>query len=305
MRGLNPFFFKELKAGSLTPLLDCVKNDNTLDLEIRENYFNIYYRGGNVLKVNDSGKSGFQFHFEKKYLTNHPFLVPQDLVNLQIKLDWNKYIPLAKQAMDYYFTKHTKHEREFQQLVVRENNNSTIANGTDYFIIDIEYDNHANSRFDLIAIEWPSRASERKLAKKFVPKLVIIEMKYGDGAVKGNAGMIKHWNDFFQFVSDPVIKASFKDEMKTIFEQKRELGLIPCLSSSGNSNPISSFSNEIEFAFLIVNHDPESTKLNNEMSTLGNCNAKFIVSNFMGYGIFSHSIFDLSGFKLRYANQFS
>jgi len=59
--------------------------------------------------------------------------------------------------------------------VVRENNYSSISNGTDYFIIDIEYDNHAHARFDLVAVEWPSKASHRKLAKDYKPKLVVIE----------------------------------------------------------------------------------------------------------------------------------
>jgi len=150
MRGLSSYFFNELKTGSLILLLDYVHNDNTLDLEIRDNYINIYYRGGNVLRVKYKRNSGFLFHFDEKYLKKHPFIIPSTLENLENKQDWDNFFPLAKQAMDYYITKNTKQEREFQQLVVRENNNSSIANGTDYFIIDIEYDNHADARFDLI-----------------------------------------------------------------------------------------------------------------------------------------------------------
>ncbi len=93
--------------------------------------------------------------------------------------NWNEYFPEAKQVMDIYFSNHMHEEREFQQLAVRENNYSSIANGTDYFIIDIEYDNHKNARFDLIAAEWPSKGSIRKLQKGFKPNLLIIEMKYG------------------------------------------------------------------------------------------------------------------------------
>ena len=305
MRALSPYFFGELKAGTLTPLLDYVKADNTLDLEVRKNYINIYYRGGNILDVRYTKKSGFRFHFEDKYVKTHPFLLPATINKYKTHLSWNDYFPLAKQAMDYYFTKHTKQEREFQQLVVRENNNSSIANGTDYFIIDIEYDNSDKSRFDLIAIEWPSKGSTRKAPKHFTPKLLIIEMKYGDHALSGGAGMKKHWGDFHRFITNPTAKANFKKEMLDLFSQKRELGLIPCLSSAKNKNPILKFDDKIELAFLITNHDPESKKLKNELASLGKVPTKIIASTFMGYGIYNQSVYGLNKFKKKFVNQIS
>jgi len=107
--------------------------------------------------------------------------------------DWDLYFPKMKQRW-ILFSKHRKEEREYQQLVVRENNYSSISNGTDYFIIDIEYDNHAHARFDLVAVEWPSKASHRNWLR-IQAKLVVIEMKYGDGALTGTAGMKKHLSD--------------------------------------------------------------------------------------------------------------
>lgn len=302
MRLLDPTFFKELKAGSLTPLLEYVIADNTLDLEIRKNYINIYYRGGNILDVKMK-KSGFLFHFEEKYFKKDP-LIKADIDKYKIARDWNKFFPIAKQAMDIYFTTHTKQEREYQQLVIRENNNSSIANGTDYFIIDIEYDNSDKSRFDLIAIEWPSVGSLRKAPIHFTPKLLIIEMKYGDHALSGGAGMLKHWADFHRFISNPIANAKFKIEMLNLFSQKRQLGLIPCLPPEQNRNPILKFDDTIELAFLITNHDPASTKLKTELSSLGAVPAKFITSNFMGYGIYNESVYTLVDFKARFKNQF-
>ncbi len=209
-----------------------------------------------------------------------------------------------KQYMDFYFSKYRKEEREYQQLVVRENNYSSIANGTDYFIIDIEYDNHANARFDLVAVEWPSKSSHRKLSKDYKPKLVIIEMKYGDRALSGTAGMKKHYDDFVSFVSNESVLNDFKNEILNVFRQKRELGLIPCLSLSGNSNQITQFADAPELAFLIANHDPASTKLKTELATCGDISAKFITSNFMGYGIYNECIFELEEFYKKHTNQF-
>lgn len=302
MRGLSAFFYNELKGGALKPLLDYVLADNTLDLEIRNNYINVYYRGGNILDVKVK-KSIFQFHFEDKYLKKHPFILSSTLNKYKALLDWNNFFPIAKQAMDFYFTKTMKQEREFQQLVVRENNNSSIANGTDYFIIDIEYDNHANARFDLIAIEWQSDRTYRKLSKNVKPpKLVVIEMKYGDGSFKGSAGIHKHITDFDTFKSKPTEVKDFKEEMLFVFKQKRDLGLIPCLSGADktNANAVKEFDSEIEMIFLIANHNPASKILLNELSILRNPNCKFITSNFMGYGLYIENAFDYHTFAERY-----
>ena len=291
----------DLKSGKLKEILLYVHRDDTLDMEIRENAVNIYYRGGNVLGINENGNNTYAFWFDLNYRSSHNAV----LNNYLADLNWEQYFPVMKQSMDYYFTNIKRNEeKEYQQLVVRENNYSSIANGTDYFIIDIEYDNHANARFDLVAVEWPSSSSHRKLSKEFKPKLVVIEMKYGDGSLSGTAGMKKHLDDFNLFISDSSAFQYFKEEMLGIFSQKRELGLIPCLSAAENSNPIIEFAPTVELAFLIANHDPASTKLKTELASCGAISAKFITSNFMGYGIYNESIFDIKDFYKKHSNQF-
>jgi hypothetical protein len=295
MRHLSENFIKDLKESQLNSILEYLHMDDTLDLEIRENYINIYYRGGNILKISET-KSRYLFHFEKKYLKNS--VVSEQLINNHIaNQDWFNYIPLAKQAMDFYFSKHKNEEKEFQQLVVRENNNSTIANGTDYFIIDIEYDNHENARFDLIAVEWPSEASKRKLAKNFKPKLAVIEMKFGDGAIKGKAGIRKHIIDFKAFRSNVVKFNDFKNEMVKVFNQKRDLGLIPPLSGIANKNQVTEFEKDIDLIFLIANHDPASKILYDQIKGIQCNNIKFITADFMGYGLYMDNLFDCSNFS--------
>ncbi|MEI6142284.1 MAG: hypothetical protein WCP85_23625 [Mariniphaga sp.] len=299
-RSLSNTFISDLKSDQLNEILLYVQKDHTLDLEIRDNIVNIYYRGGNILRISEKGNNSYFFEFDRNYLSSHNVI----LDNYLSAKNWKQYFPFMKQSMDHYFLNNRKEEREFQQLVVRENNYSSIANGTDYFIIDIEYDNHANARFDLVAVEWPSSSSHRKLSNYFKPKLVVIEMKYGDRALSGTAGMKKHLDDFNLFISDSSAVLDFKSEMISIFSQKRELGLIPCLSSEENSNPIKEFADDIELAFLIANHDPASTKLKTELSSCGAISAKFITSNFMGYGIYKESIFDIKEFYNKHSSQF-
>src|ERR1035437_7434973 len=141
-RKLSANFMSDLLTGSLKSILDLVKTDHTLEFNIRDNYVNIYYRGGNVLKIIEKSPHTYDFWFDQKYQKSRPSL---EIVNLQTYLqirDWLTFFPFAKQAMDFYFADKQSEEREFAQLVVRDNNYSGIANGTDYFIIDYEYDNH-------------------------------------------------------------------------------------------------------------------------------------------------------------------
>ena len=50
-RGLSETFMKDLSQGHLKPILDLAIRDHTLCLQIRNDYINIYYRGGNILKL--------------------------------------------------------------------------------------------------------------------------------------------------------------------------------------------------------------------------------------------------------------
>jgi len=303
MRKLSNHFMNELLKGSLCQLLTYVKDDNTLDLEIREDYINIYYRGGNILKVDNYKNSSFSYKFDEGYLKGCGFISYNSLIGLIDNKEWNNYFPLAKQVMDLFITKNPQEEREFQQLVVRENNYSSIANGTDYFIIDIEYNNHKNARFDLVSVEWPSKASERKLQAKFKPKLTVIEMKYGDGALRGEAGLLKHCRDWNKFwLNQPDVK-SFKDEMVIALRQKRELGLIPDIAKNKNSNQITEFSDEINYIFLITNHDPASTILRTELNKLHDYNIRLTATTFLGYGLYNENIFNLNDFTRRFVKQ--
>lgn len=285
-------FIYDLLEGKLKGLLRYIKNDNSLDIEIRENYINIYYRGGNALKVTETNANNHDFYYDRNYLSIASFLLKDTIDAYKSNSDWNSYFPAVKQAMDFYFTTYCKEEREYQQHVVRENNYSSIANSTDYFIVDIEYDNRKNARFDIVAIEWQSKTTMRKLMKGYKPKLVVIEMKYGDRSFRGSAGISKHITDFNKFIANPQTVVEFKEEMLGIFRQKRQLGLIPCLSGDQNSNVVTEFSDEIEMMFLIANHDPTSSILQIELNSLDNHNVKFITSNFTGFGLFKENVFD-------------
>ena len=69
MRELSVSFFNDLMDdnGLLHTIRERVKTDDTLLLAIRDGYINIYYRGGNILRIQEQGKGVCQAFFDKQY----------------------------------------------------------------------------------------------------------------------------------------------------------------------------------------------------------------------------------------------
>jgi hypothetical protein len=127
MRELSKDFLDGLKStnGLLHPILERVRQDDTLMLAIRGNYINIYYRGGNILRVNEQGKDTYQSAFDDQY-NKFGKTIPKLPTVIKHQDDARKWVdafPHLKEIMDFFFSKKNKPEREFQQLVARENNN--------------------------------------------------------------------------------------------------------------------------------------------------------------------------------------
>lgn len=311
-RGLQDNFMSSLKDGLLNPLLERIKKDFTLDLQIRKNYINIYYRGGNILKVESDSEVVYIPHFEEKYykrMTKTKSIqviesLPQKLKSKNEVTAWVEAIPFLKEVMDIYFSTKSQNEREFQQLIVRENNFDSIEKGTDYYICDIEYKEKGaknSGRFDMLAVKWKSTASNRKKTKDL--GIAFIEVKYGDGSLNGKSGIVKHIKDMNDFLGDENNLKNIKEEMKCIFNQKKELGLIKArnnIDEIGSGKP--------EYIFIIANHDPESKKLKKALDEIkklkyDNFDLKFAVSNFLGYGLFEENVYSLEEFRDRFSSQ--
>ena len=296
-RGLSEEFMKALKEGGvLNPLLKKVKRDNALCLQIRNNYINVYYKGGSMMRVEALvEKGGYSIFSDKSYLKGVELPKKIDAHGRNDVLQWVNNMHLIKSNMDVK----SKAEREFQQLVARENNFSVVSNETDYFITDIEYLDSENKegRFDMIGIRWDSTGVSRKSGENC--KLVIIEMKYGDGAVSGSSGVVKHLSDVDKFCGIELNISSLKATSIKVFSQLRELGLVK-FSSSGNKNEITSLSDEKpEYIYLFANHKPANNGLSNELKKLPEAkhvDLKFATSSFMGYGLYSDCMLERTSF---------
>lgn len=328
-RGLSDSFLNDLKSGILEPILKMVQDNDTYDLEIRDNYINVYYRGASLLRLSEkiSGKYSVS-DFAEKYVilgwgddtdgfepTFKDFVKPLMIITEEKQAQnlVNDILPLIRDGIDRFLSKHPKAEREFQQLVVSENNYSPISNDTDYLICDIEYthSDYRELRFDLLAAHWPSKSIDRQKPESM--QLVLIEKKYGDGALTGSAGIKKHYTDLKTAHTHLNVIA---EEMTTVVRQKAELCLIK--KSKLDENEVSRISKiginvavKPVWILLIANHKPASNILLDELKWLNETSIKenfpykikIATANFMGYGLYDEAIYPLKEFLEIFSTQ--
>lgn len=281
-RKLSPAFLGDLQTGLLAPILERVKLDSTLCLEIRDEYVNIYYRGGNLLRI-DGHAGRYTGLFDAGYYgaSAKPSNLPPPVIAQPVDVcAWLESFPLLKQAID--LCGKDASEREVQQRIVWENNRSGTARSTDYFICDIEYAMEREHRFDLVAVRWPSTTSQRR--QTYGHRLAIGEVKFGDRALKGSSGLHAHIEDIDRYLAVPGHMKTIKAEMTQVFNQKHALGLID------NEKPLGAFSDEPPLLILfLVNHDPDSSTLAELVRTLPPClhaELRIATACFLGHGLF-------------------
>ena len=291
-------FLKDLESGTLAPLTEEVRSDHTLCLELRGSYINIYYRGGSLMKIEEKSDNVYFVTFDKNYFARENDIVDLPEGNIQKKDDivkWLNVSPCLKRAMDHYFAIHDKSEREFQQLVVRENNFSRIVRSTDYYVCEIEYE-IGQRKFDMIAAHWPSKPRVRQEASG--RRLVFIEMKYGDDALEGSAGLCKHIKDINDFLNDPGALKCLKEDMVKVFNQKRKLKIMDC------GKDLESFCDTPPICLLVLaNHDPGKSKLRVVLDTLPECpkaDLRIATASFFGYGLYDQGVHTVEEFRKRF-----
>jgi hypothetical protein len=303
MRKLSEQFMRNLvdSNGILHPILERVQKDHTLMLAIRENFINIYYRGGNILNIKEHSKGYYHASFDEQYNKSRISIPdsPTELNDQNDARDWAASFPIRKNIMDEYFSKYDKAEREFQQLIARENNNSSISNESEYFVSDIEV-TEPYARFDIMAIRW--LATQRKKGSNC--KVALIEMKYGDGALAGSAGLLKHLKDMEKLISDNNSYDRLLETMESQFNQLDELGLLNFNKGTSNAKVKLISSEKPEVIFILANHNPRSPKLKtilcdpeiDQYAQSELFDLRFYVASFAGYGLHAKCMHPLSEF---------
>lgn len=248
MRGINKQFIEELKIGDLSFFLEKAKSmRDSLSLEIRDGYINIYYRGGNLLKIVQK-RNGYTFNFDSRYCLNKKDTSHHELFSSLKSTDIESYInyfDLMLSEMDSWFIEHPKKEREYQHGILISNPN----------ILDIEYqinyrdeeNNPKAMRFDMVLFADDS--------------IIIAENKYGNGAVCGSAGLSKHYKDICSVLSNDALHDELLSSIKNIAKNKKDLGLIDF-----DIPPLSREKTKI--LFVLANYNRKSETIKNEIALM-------------------------------------
>lgn len=248
-------------GGALSELIRIVRSSPEYVLLIRDDYFNIYYRGGNVAKV-----SSLQcVEFDENYFRAHKNKEDEEWTRIREKVKSTKalfkhgrfqeYLDIVIPAMENYFSLGLKgdEEKECQHQLCLQN---TFESKSDYTILDLEYEVSVRSpfaycgkrrvgknndslpqpRFDIVAV------------RKSDGKICIMELKKGTKALRRKSGIGEHAESFENSVGhSPDTMKTFADEMRGILSQMQAMKLI--------SNEVSINSDEVEYMFVMQEKD--------------------------------------------------
>lgn len=275
-RKISESFLAELldggKFGSVTKY---VQVDPFLDMEMCGDRVIIYYRGGNLLTIFETGElEGLDAGYYD------PKSQIMDRITPDLK-DIGGYLAKAKNIVDIPENGDNSclAEKEIQQRIVYENNMSSNANDTDCFIPDLEWSDNEGRRFDIMAFCWKhDKHRNRQL------RLTLIEVKQGCGAIqtmeksrqngksKSSSGLKKHYEDFQNFKSKKATVQEVAEDLCVVLRQKHELGLVKGIDllfkdSSGKDQSLE-IEPEPDFIFLLANYHHYSAQLKNECESL-------------------------------------
>jgi hypothetical protein len=263
---------KDLVSGSSKNLLDCIKKDPALKLEVRtEGSAFVYYRKGKALAIKGIDK----FDVDKKY-QNTPALK-------LAKTNPQSYFTQMKGCIDKWLIAN-KNRAEFdtQQKIAASNQSAT---GT-YLILDMEYqfsqagvpknDRIPKTRFDLLGLECATW------------KIVFFELKRGLGAISGKSGIKDHITNFKKHlygIHKKLFWENLSIDIKNIIHDKTELGLLENVKLPDNFNV---HNPELIFIFQSVGKDDreeyenyfstETKGLNKEYKTIFLRNGEYTLS---------------------------
>ena len=252
MRTLKNSFLDALNQGFLGGITHAVREDKDLDLQIRDNYINIYFKGNSLLKLTEENPKKYKVDIHKKFTGVN--LVP-DLTDENSADVFLKRIHYLKENIIRYGK--SSLEIEYEQLIIRANNNEP-RNNSEYFIIDRQYATR-EGRFDLTGFYW----NRNRRRKGQVVPLCFMEVKF---ALNQD---IKNVHDQIQRYYE-VIKANTEElaaEAEIILKQKLALGLFnqaPDRLEAMETLKIGSDISKYQFILILVDYNPYSKHFNRE-----------------------------------------
>ncbi len=257
-------FLKSLLDGNYSELIKTIYEDKDLDIQLRDNYINVYYKGGNILRIKQASFEFDKFYFylpenesekyPKSYIekmakdklyeisTNTIRPIPTKEVASAIinrlekqekdlkgylQSDVKTYLSKAKKVMDDWFNVWKKEERKDQHYISLSNR--SFSGDSDLVVVDLEF---------AISILHPYNNSKNSKGDKKVCRfdiiavdragqIYVIELKQNPKADgKGNkANVENHTQDFDDTIGNDD-QNLFASEVFDLVQMKQQLGIM-------------------------------------------------------------------------------
>ena len=236
-----------------------ILSDDTLCPVLRKMKIDIYYRGYKAFSLTGDGiiRNHDEFNNEL-YIYDVPEVISKE--------KFMEYLPYMKQNIDLWIGagKKSPYEREFMQLIMRENNSKKAGNLSDYFIIDMEHQYKKSAPIPDLA----GLIMERSQRRRKTYRLSIIEVKYLDRAFTGPAGIGAHIDDYVRLLNDPDLQNDLKSDICEMFYQSKKLGLLPGIRNKNERIDISDERPELLLALISRNTNNGRNNRKNEVKSL-------------------------------------
>jgi len=239
-----------MKTGFLKDLTSAVRDDIDLDLQIRDNYLNIYFKGNSLLRLESAGDHRYKVKLHPKFSGGVDF--PDIVDDASVRFFVSK-IPSIKGNILRYGK--SSLEIEYEQMIIRANNNEP-RNNSEYFIVDRQYVASKIGRFDLTGFYWP-RAHRRK-GQLVSPCLMEVKFALNQDIQYVHEQLERYYN---AIRGD---SAAIAEEIETIFKQKLVLGLFNQPVNRLDAMKTLRFSpriDEFQFILIMVDYNPFSRLL--------------------------------------------
>lgn len=257
-RGISSNLIEAFKHSPIFRLY--LEHSNELLICIRNNYLNVYYHLNNIAEIRLNGEKNISCAILPKFLRQKGkknIILNEEQIQSQIieRYEDIKRIIQCKENSTY--------EKIVQQKLFLQNNANPSSK---WFCVDVEWARAFKDIYEKKEADMSSRMDIIAISKEVPHRVAIIELKYGKQAVDGNAGIIKHIEDFIKIKEGKNLqngnRIDYYDGMCSdicnIIEAYKYLGIeVPELLMNINNNE---FATSPEFYIMTVNNNSESNR---------------------------------------------
>lgn len=280
VRGLSAAFEADLLDGPLTPLLEVVRRDRDLIMEMRNDVATVYCKGQQLALLKRQRK-GYTVDADTTFWPRTAPLVLTTAPQTQAYVD--DELPRIKQRIACYRKSDGGGalEIEIEQLIIRFNNSEPALN-TEYFCVDRQVSLNPSNRLDLVGIHWPRNGRNASTEVG----LALIEVKYSlGGGVDAIAAQVERYHELL--AADMERMATQTEEL---LRQKLRLGLITGASPAALDKlatlTVSRDPGKARVVLALADYNPYSVRLDLDALRRSCLRDQFDVF-FVGFGMWS------------------